>query len=171
MAVNFRPKNGDTVSWWFPGSIPSGVTTKFTDTGDKFPNTPELFEKRYGKAPEREGVKANFPIYGETINTLNLAMAKASEDPGNPWGFQRGTPTDLETYDFAATQAPNGWASHPIRRYLKPSDPPKDPAREALKRIASRAAEEKTHLPSTGGGRFVLQFREFLSFLDQQTGV
>ena len=169
MAVHFRPENGATVSWWFPGSKPSGITTTFTDTGDKFPNTPELFDQRYGKAPELPGgVKANFPIAGETIGILGLAMEKASQDPGNEWGLQRGTPTDLEIHDFAATEAPNGWASHSIKRYL---DPPKDPAREALKRIAKRSVEERPRLPAVGGGRFVRQFREFLGFVDEQTRV
>jgi len=125
MAVHFRPENGATVSWVWPGSRPTGITTKFTDTGDKFPNTPEEFAKRYGKPPEREDppgsgniVKANFPIYAETINTLGLAMEKASEKSDNQWKFKPGVPTNLEIHDFAATEAPFGWARHPIRAYL-----------------------------------------------------
>jgi hypothetical protein len=117
--VGYRPRPGAFVYWVFPGGRPTGVTTRFTDTGNEFPWSIAAYDARYGVAPTLPGspeVRANSPVYAEAIGLLNVAMQRASQDPYNPWGFVPGVPTELEVQDFAHCECSSGWASSPIKR-------------------------------------------------------
>lgn len=165
MSVGFVPRDGATVYW------KNGERTSFTYTGSVFPNTPQAFYKMFGQPkaePDPSKRSLNLIVEAETaISTgVSVALERAARDPGNPWGLRPGTnlegegfgyPTALESYMFAATQLPNGWAGSalkkdyfdqpgstpppPIRPPKPPVESPPPPLPPALSTPEQRAAE------------------------------
>jgi hypothetical protein len=155
MSVGFKPATNAVVYWYWPGGRNTGITTNWTDTGDTFPNTPESFAARYGEPPtmaDGSNVRANFPVDAETIFTgLGVALARAAQDPLNPWGLHPsgdGSATPLELHDFAATQCPGGWASSSVKRQYFDQAPPSVPGQGAseVERLLRENAQLKTEI-------------------------
>lgn len=128
MAVGFTPQNGARIKYVVPGPgtgfPPETDTFLNVNAGDPFAglalNT-DIYYARYGTPPvNAAGTEGVFPVYAEAIGSLSTAMANAAKDPANPWGLRpsgNGQATNLEVYDFAATQCPQGRKSAIFVKY------------------------------------------------------
>lgn len=135
----WTPKEGAAVFWRTPGGRPWAETT-FTNTGDRFPNTPEAFWARYANG---RPVWVELPSQGNVAGTraqlleegdhggqsLGAALIRAAGDPNNPWGLEPRQLTGdmaLLIHDFMATEL-GPERQDPRVLYPAPADLPQRP--------------------------------------------